>query len=107
MLTAEEYFKQEREKAEIKAKEREEKWTKEIMEEIKEWDSDKLEDEYIKLRLSRISYYDPITPGMAWDLFHEECRFCGLEYIQGEHNDCCDDCWEENKDKTLSDLENG
>jgi len=103
--TKEQYFKEAREEAKKEAEEREEKWTQEIMEEIKEWDSDKLEDEYLKLRLSRISYHNPVSAGMIWDIFKSECRFCGLEYIYG-HENCCDDCWDRNKNKTLEELDN-
>ena len=39
-----------------------------------------------------------------WDAFCETCRFCGLEYI-GDHSNCCDECWEDNKNKTLEELE--
>ena len=106
MKTKEQYFKDEIEKEKIKSKERELKWTQEIMEEIKDWDTDKLEDKYVKLRLARISYHNPVSSGMAWKYFHEECRFCDLEYIQGKHEDCCDDCWDKNKDKTLEELDN-
>lgn len=42
---------------------------------------------------------------MIWDMAHEECRFCGVEYIRGRHEDCCDDCFEKNKGKSLEELE--
>lgn len=105
MKTKEQYFEAEAEKEKIARAERKVKWTQEIMEEIKEWDSDKLEEEYIKQRLARISYGGSISSGTLWKWSHEECRFCGLEYIQGAHNDCCDNCWEENKGKTLEELD--
>ncbi len=105
LKTKAQYFKEEYEKEKIEAEERKLKWTQEIMREINEWDTDKLVDEYIKLRLARISYHNPITAGMGWKYFHEECRFCGLKYISGEHDDCCDNCWDKNKNKTLKELE--
>ena len=106
MKTKEQYFAECREREKIASEERREKWTQEIMEELKEWDSDKLEEEYIKCRLGRISYGGSISPSILWDFSHEECVFCGVEYIQGAHESCCDDCWEKNKDKTLEEIEN-
>jgi len=105
MKTKEQYFKEAKEQEKIKAKERERKWRNEITDEIFGWMYHKLKEEYIKLRLSRISYSSPISSIIVWKYCHEECRFCDLEYIQGEHDECCDNCWEENKDKTLSELE--
>ncbi len=106
MKTEEQYFKEEVEKEKKEAKQRERKSRQKISDEISGWIYEKLKEEYIKLRLTRILYYNPITVGMAWDMFKSECRFCGLEYIQGEHEDCCDDCWEKNKGKTLEELKN-
>ena len=105
MKTKEQYFKEARERREAKHKAWEEEFTNEIMEEIKEWDSDKLEEEYIKCRLARVSYSGSFSAGLLWDWSKEECRFCGLEYIQG-HETCCDNCWDKNKDKTLEELDN-
>ncbi len=105
MKTKEQYFKDEEEAEKIRSAEREEKWTQEIKEEIKDWDFDKLKEKYIQARLARISYYNPVSAGMGWEYFHEICRFCGLKYIQGAHDECCDNCWEENKGKTLAELE--
>ena len=104
MKTKEQYFKEEREKEKIEAEERRVKWRNEILEEIKDWDHEKLKKEYVQTRLARISYHNPISSGMAWKWFHEECRFCGLEYVQG-HETCCDNCWDKNKGKTLEELE--
>ena len=105
MKTREEYIKDEAEKEKIKSEERKVKWTQEILEEIKGWSIKKLEERIVKLRLSKISYYNPVSMGTAWKYFHDKCRFCGLKYIEGKHDDCCDDCWNENKSKTLEELE--
>ena len=105
MKTKEEYFKDEAEKEHRKTEEFKEKLTREILEEIKGWDSDKLKEEYTKCRLSRISYGGSISAGWMWSWSKEECRFCGLEYIYG-HEHCCDDCWDKNKGKTLEELDN-
>ena len=105
MKTKEQFFEEAIKEAKIEAKERERKWRNEIIDEISGWMYHKLKEEYIKLRLARISYSNPITSGMTWKYFHDECRFCGLEYISGEHDECCDNCWEGNKGKTLEDLE--
>ena len=103
MKTKEQYYADEEVRLKKESEERQLKWTQEIMEEIKEWDSDKLEDEYIKCRLARISYSGGISFG--WKYLHDDCRFCGLEYVYGKHDDCCDDCWDKNKNKTLEELE--
>ena len=105
MKTEEEYFKDVREKRIKEDKERRLKYRKEIFEEIREWDIGKLQEEYVQTRLGRISFCSPNFGGMMWDWCKEECRFCGLEYVQGEHEDCCDDCWDKNKDKTLEELD--
>lgn len=106
MKTKEQYFKDIKEEAKKRSEERRLKWAKEIAEEIKGWSIKKLEDEYIKVRLSKISYGGFTPSGTIWKHIHDECRFCGLEYTQGKHDDCCDDCFEENKGKTLEELEN-
>lgn len=104
MKTEKQFYKEEREKAKKEAEERELKWRNKILEEISEWDHEKLKEEYVQTRLTRISYHNPVTSGMIWDMFKDECRFCGLEYIYG-HENCCDDCWDKNKGKTLEELE--
>jgi len=104
MKTREEYIKDEAEKEKIKSEERKVKWTQEIMEEIKGWSIKELEEEIVKQRLARISFSPGFPVGVIWDFCKEECRFCGLEYVEGKHDDCCDDCWDENKDKTLEEL---
>ena len=106
MKTEEEYFKDAREEQIKEAQERRVKWRAEIEEEIKDWDTDKLIEEYIKSRLARISYHNPANAGILWDMFHSQCTFCALEFMYGDHEDCCDDCWEKNKDKTLEEIEN-
>jgi len=105
MLTKKQYFEEYREKEKRKSIERKIEWRNEILEETKDWSYLKLKEEYVKCRLSRISYHSPISAGLIWDWSFEECRFCGLEYIQGRHEVCCDDCWDKNKDKTLEELE--
>lgn len=102
MKTKEQYYKEQEEIAKRKAIERKIKWRNEVSEEIREWSYVKLREEYIKCRLSRISYSGGISIG--WKYIHDDCRFCGLEYTQGKYDDCCDDCFEENKDKTLAEL---
>ena len=92
MKTKEEYFADCREEEKRKDIERQLKWRNEILEEITEWSYVKLKEEYIKVRLSRISYGGSFAPGMMWDWCKEECRFCDLEYIQGRHDSCCDNC---------------
>ena len=104
MKTEEQYFKEAREREEKEAKKRERKWRNKIIDEISGWIYEKLKHEYIKLRLSKISYYNPASAGLVWSIFKSECMFCGLEYIYG-HENCCDGCWEENKDKTLAELD--
>ena len=105
MKTKEQYFKEQKEIAKKKAKERREKWRNEILEEIKDWDYEKLKEEYVTKYLARISYSGPLSSGLMWKYNHEDCRFCGLEYIYG-HENCCDDCFEKNKHKTLEELDN-
>lgn len=105
MKTKEQYFKDEKEEAKKRAEERKVKWTQEILEEIKDWEIGKLIEEYIKVRLSRISYSSPVSAWVMWDMLKEECRFCDFEYIYG-HENCCDDCWDKNKGKTLEELDN-
>lgn len=104
MKTKEQYFAEAKEEAKRKDIERRVKWRNEILEEISKWNYVKLKEEYIKSRLSRISYGGSISSGTLWRYAHDECRFCGLEYVEGKHDDCCDDCFEENKDKTLAEL---
>lgn len=104
MKTKEQFFREEREERKRKSIERRVKWRNEILEEIFTWTYRKLQEEYVKVRLARISYHSPISAGMAWDIFKNECRFCDLEYIYG-HENCCDDCWDKNKSKTLEELE--
>ena len=70
---------------------------------MKNCNINKLKEEYIKVRLSRIVYAPGISDGMLWDWSKDECRFCDLEYV-GEHINCCDDCWEDHKNKTLEEL---
>ena len=41
---------------------------------------------------------------IGWEYIREECRFCDVEYIEGKYNKCCDNCFEENKNKTLEEL---
>ena len=102
MKTKEQYYTDEEERLEKESKERRLKWRNEILEEIKGWSIKELEEGIVKCRLSRISYSGGISIG--WKHIHETCRFCGLEYVQGKHDDCCDNCWEDNKDKTLEEL---
>ena len=100
MKTKEEYFRDAEEERRRKSAERKVKWCKEINDEIFTWSYKKLKEEYIKCRLSRISYGGPVSSGI-WDWSKEECRFCGLEYVEGAHDDCCDDCFEGNKNKIV------
>ena len=105
MQTKEQFFKDYYDREERERKKKVEKQRNEIVEEISEWDFEKLKEEYIGERLAHISYYSPNVSGWTWDYFHDECRFCGLEYINGEHDNCGNNCWEDNKGKTLEDLE--
>ena len=91
MKTKEQYFKACREEEEEKKKVREEKYRNETLIEISDWSIEKLKEEYVKISLSKISFYDPFSSGMLWDWLKEECRFCDLEYVEGKHNDCCDE----------------
>ena len=105
MKTKEQYFKEAKEAERLEDEEREVKWHNEILEKIKDWDREKLKEEYVRSRLARISYSNPFPIGVSWDIFKSECRFCGFEYIYG-HETCCDDCWDKNKNKTLEELDN-
>ena len=104
MKTKEQYFAEAEAETKKENEERERKWRKEILGKIYGWDFEKLKEAYVKIKMARISYYNPVSAGMIWDMFKSECRFCGLEYIYG-HEDCCDDCWDKNKTKTLEELE--
>ena len=105
MKTEDQYFKDAYDKEKKEAAERKVKWRNDILLEISEWDFEKLKEEYVQTRLARISYHNPISEGMVWDIFKDECCVCDLEYIYG-HENYCDDCWEKNKDKTLDEIEN-
>lgn len=105
MKTKKEYFRDAYENERRESVERKVKWRNEILEEINGWSYTKLKEEYINLRLAKISYYNPFPSGTVWNIFKEECRFCGMEYIYG-HETCCDDCWKKNKSKTLEELNN-
>lgn len=105
MKTKKEYFRDAYENERRESVERKVKYSNEILKEISGWMYHKLKEEYINLRLAKVSYYNPIPPGTLWNIFKEECRFCDMEYIYG-HDNCCDDCWEKNKGKTLEELDN-
>ena len=105
MKTKEQYFKEAREEEIKDWDEKEEKQRQKYLEEIKDWDIEKLRKDYVEVQLARTIWAPGISPGTIWDLFKDECRFCGFEYIYG-HETCCDDCWDKNKNKTLEELDN-
>ena len=105
MQTKEEFFKSEEEEYERELKKMKEKHKKELQEELIGLTLPEVKEMYINTRLAQTSFYIPNVSSMTWKYLHDECRFCGLEYIGGEHEHCCDNCWEENKNKTLEELE--
>lgn len=105
MRTKAEYFKDVQEKQEKDERESRIKYRNEILEEIKDFDFEKLKEAYINVKLSKISYHSFGNGSMMWDWHKEDCRFCGTEYIYGKHEECCDECWEKNKGKTLEEIE--
>lgn len=107
MMTYKEFCEEEEERRRKEEEEEEDKYKNDLLEEISEWDIDKLKEEYINCKLSRVSYNHGLPIGTLWDFCSEKCKFCDLEYVGGKHNNCCDNCWEKYKDKTLEEMENG
>ena len=105
LKTEKQYFKEAREEAKKDREEREEKQRQKYLEEIKDWDIEKLRENYVNVQLARTIWAPGISSGTIWDLCKDECCVCGLEYIYG-HENYCDDCFEKNKHKTLEELEN-
>lgn len=106
MKNRKQFIAEQLEKNRIEFEKREERQRKKYYDEIKDWDMEKLKEEVVNVWSAHTSWAGGISAGEMWDMFHDECRFCGLKYIGGDHTNCCDNCWEDNKNKTLEDLQN-
>lgn len=89
MQTKEQFFEEHKKEQAIKRKEMEEKCKNEILQEISDWDFEKLKEEYVRVRLSKISYNYGMPAYSMWKMFKHECIICSLEYAFGKHDQYC------------------